>query len=183
MSLKMCYLPCIFFRFFFFLSFFPFFKCKIMNTRQENAHRKSIIRVVINRSMMSSFMFFIYTSFIHISFILNNSVARLLPSFFFFFFMFFFFHFAFAFCIRVSLCRRCAFIEFIALIKRSFATLSLTYYRYYRYHYRKNKSLNNHIRVVEPSRIVGKRRAGKKRERVCIRTYMHAYVYFADTHM
>lgn len=38
--------------------------------------------------------------------------------------------------------------QFIALIKR-FLRYALTYYHYYRYHYRKNKSLNNHIRVVE----------------------------------
>lgn len=34
-------------------------------------------------------------------------------------------------------------------LNKTFLRYALTYYHYYRYHYRKNKSLNNHIRVVE----------------------------------
>lgn len=150
----------------------------IVNICRQNIHRKSITRVMTNRSMISSFIFFIYTSFIHISFILNISVARLLTS----FFLLFLFFLLSLLCIRVNLCWRYAFIEFIALIKRSFATLSLTYYRYYRYHYRKNKSLNNHIRAVEPSRIVGKKEWQGIRENVFI--YIHAlHTCILSTHM
>lgn len=47
-----------------------------------------------------------------------------------------------------SLCRRCAIIA-VYRLNKTFLRYALTYYHYYRYHYRKNKSLNNHIRVVE----------------------------------
>lgn len=71
-------------------------------------------------------------------------------------------------------------IEFIAFVKRLFTTL-LTYRRYHCDYYRKNKSLNNHIRVIEPSRIVGKWEKVKKKECVCTHTCMHTCIL--STHM
>lgn len=76
---------------------------------------------------------------------------------------------------------------------KTFLRYALTYYHYYRYHYRKNKSLNNHIRVVESlswrkkeeeeeevrwgktgDRIRGSRRGGRARVGC---TFMHARMY------
>lgn len=128
------------------------------------------------------FMFFIYSPFVHISLVLNNNcyvwlrvrvhvccvVTRLLPS-----------------CLYTSksLCRRCAIIA-VYRLNKTFLRYALTYYHYYRYHYRKNKSLNNHIRVVESLSWKGPGRGargrwwrGRDRGIRGMRTFMHVYVY------
>lgn len=96
-----------------------------------------------NRSrIVDSCVFFIYSPFVHISLVLNNIVAaRLL--------LYVHIHTR-----RVSLCQRCAVIA-VYRLNKTFLRYALTYY-YYRYHYRKNKSLNNHIRVVREPFVRGR---------------------------
>lgn len=128
------------------------------------------------------FMFFIYSPFVHISLVLNNNCCV---------------------CLRVYAVLCCYILtsvrhvytrvrvfavdaQFIAVyrLNKTFLRYALTYYHYYRYHYRKNKSLNNHIRVVESlswrdQEELGEEAygGGSRSGHVCMRTFMNVRVY------
>lgn len=123
------------------------------------------------------FMFFIYSPFVHISLVLNNNCCV---------------------CLRVYAVLCCYILtsvrhvytrvrvfavdaQFIAVyrLNKTFLRYALTYYHYYRYHYRKNKSLNNHIRVVESLSWRDQEGPGEGGiwERIRIGTRVYAYIH------